>query len=124
MNFALPGIFVFLHIDSIDNPDLPVRLSTATLSLPPDHTEDGQTVPDGGVTELRVLRPLLPADLPGPGLLPPGEHKAVALDIVPVCWALSSWCRAGAETREVPGVGRLCPHQHQKGWEERQQHRN
>ena len=112
MNLSLPGILVSLSIDPIDNPDFSVRLSTATLSLPSDHTEDWETVPDGGVTKLRVLRPLLPADLPGPGLPPPGEHKAVALDIVPASWALPSWCRAGAETREIPGVGRLCPHQH------------
>ena len=112
MNLSLPGILVSLSIDSIDNPDFPVWQATATLSLPSDHTEDWETVPDGGVTKLRVLRPLLPADLPGPGLLPPGEHKAVALDIVPACRALPSWCRAGAETREVPGVGWLCPHQH------------
>ena len=104
MNFALPGIFVFLHIDAIDNPVFPVWLATATLSPPPDHTEDRETVPDGGVTILRVLRPVLPADLRCPGLLPPGELEAVALDTAPACWTLSG-AGAGAENGEIQGVG-------------------
>ena len=41
MNFALPGIFILLGIDSIDNSDFPVRLSAATLSLSSHHTEHG-----------------------------------------------------------------------------------
>ena len=102
MNFALPRIFVLLRIDSIDNPDFPVRLTTATLSLPPDHTEDQETVPDGGVTILRVLRPVLPADLRCPGLLPTGELEAVALDTAPACGTLTG---AGAEKGEIQGVG-------------------
>ena len=79
MNFALPGIFVSLGIDSVDNSDFPVRLSTATLGLSLHHTEHGQTVPGGDVTILGELRPVVPADLPGRGLVPPGEHEAVAL---------------------------------------------
>ena len=121
MNIALPGIFVSLSIDSIDNSDFPVWLSTATLSLPSDHTEHGETVPVGGVTILGELSSVLAAPLPGPVLVPPGEHEAVALDVVPPGRTFSSWRRAGAEIREIPGVG-LGPHQHQQEQEVRPQH--
>ena len=76
MNFALPGIFVFLGIDSIDNSDFPVSPSTATLGLSPDHTEHWDNVGVGGVTKLGELRPDLTAGLPGPHLVPPGEPEA------------------------------------------------
>ena len=118
MNFALPGILVSFSILSIHNSDFPVRLSTATLCLSSDYTEYF-SVPVC-VTILRVLGTVLLADLPG--LVPPGEHVAVPLDIVPPSWTLR---REGAETREIPGVGlhwlgrKLAPtgalisHQHQ-----------
>ena len=104
MNFSLPWIFIFLCIDPTNNSDLPVGLTTATLSPPPDHTEDRETVPDGRVTILRGLRPVLPADLRCPGRLPPGELEAVALDTAPACGTLS-WAGAGAENGEIQGVG-------------------
>ena len=113
MNFALPGIFVFLGIDSIDNSDFPVSPSTATLSLSPDHTEHWDNVGVGGVTKLGELRPDLTAGLPGPHLVPPGQHEAVALDVGPAGRTVPSWGRAGAESREIRGVaGAVCLHQH------------
>ena len=111
MNCALPGILVSFSILSIHNSDLPVRLSTTTLSLSSDHTEHWKTVPDPTLRVLDlILRSVLPADLTCTGLVPPREHEAVPLDIVPPSWTLR---RGGAETREIPGVG-LSPHQHKQ----------
>ena len=104
---SLPRILIFLCGDSVDHLAEPVSPATLTLvfSL---HQTDGQRVPGGGVRVLSeeniipVLRPVLPALLPRPGLVPAGhEEDTVALNIAPTSRTLP----ATAETAEVPRVG-------------------
>ena len=96
---------MFLGIASTNNPDLSVRQATATLSVSPHHTEDWETGPVGGLVIHRVLRTLFLAHQLGRGLVPPSEHEAVALDIAPATWTVPSRGWAGAQTREIQGVG-------------------
>ena len=90
MNSSLPGVLVFLYMDSTDNSGLSVRTTTLALIFSP-HQTDGQRVPGGGVRVLceeniiSVLRPVLPAHLPRPGLVPAGhEEDAVAVYVAPI----------------------------------------
>ena len=87
---SLPGIFIFIRGDSAHNLTDPVRSATLTLIFFL-HQTDGQRVPGGGVRVLceekiiSVLRPVLPAHLPRPGLVPAGhEEDTVAVDIAPI----------------------------------------
>ena len=107
MNFSLPGIFILLHIVSAHNKSFSVRTTTLTLVFSP-HQTDGQSVPGGGVRVrlhhdvLHVVRLVLPALLPGPGLVPAGhEEDTVALNLPPASGTLP----AGTETVEIPRVG-------------------
>ena len=107
MNFSLPRIFVLLCGDSINNFKFSVRPATPTLEFSL-HQTDGERVPGGGVrvlseeSELSVLRSLLLAVRPRPGLVPAGhEEDTVPVNIAPVIRALG-W--SGAHTGEVPRV--------------------
>ena len=108
MNFALPGIFISLGIDSVDNFDFPVSLSTATLGLSPHQTEvlTGRHTRGGRESVFKhnipVFGLVLLALLPRTRLLPPSERDAVAVHQLPV---VGTSGLAIAETGEVPRVG-------------------
>ena len=113
---------MFLPTDPAYNLVLPVSSATAALGGA-SHQTDGQRVPGGGVCVglqhhvLHVLRPVLPAYLPGFGLVPPGEHDAVPLNICPANRTFSSRGRAGTQTGEISRV-RVSPGQTQQDQQE------
>ena len=106
MNFSLPGIFIFIRLDTAHNLADSVGSATITLGLSPHHTHR-HGVRGGGVRVLSQqeiipeLSVVFLADFPRPGLLPASEHEAVPVNVLPVSRALAE----RTETGEVHGVG-------------------
>ena len=98
MNFSLPGIFIFIRLDTAHNLADPVGSATITLGLSP-HQTDGQI--RVLTAELKLVLVLL-AVLLDTLLIPPSLLDAVAVLKLPVVRASGV---AIAETGEVPRVG-------------------